>query len=247
MTFINMFSNFNRDYFSGMSWNFMPVFPCFNMPSFFNLNPFIPNFTFQNFYSGWNMPYTWNFSSPAFNIFNTLFQLPEFKLNNTSNIWETPSYAKNKSTSGTSGDTFTLSNTYKKGFYIKNYDAKAGEKLAKTALKNQIGFDNKCATYVKNAIQECGLGTYENGHGYQMAGILRKNSNFKEISPSSINVKDLPAGCVLVYGKGVAGYSSEYGHTEITTGDGRAVSDGITKNLRKTPSAIFVPVDTSTA
>ena len=75
-----------------------------------------------------------------------------------------------------------------------------------------------------------------------MSNILRKNKNFKEISPSKVNVEDLPAGCVIVYNKGVQGYSPEYGHTEITTGDGRAVSDGITQNLHKTPSAIFVPV-----
>ena len=68
------------------------------------------------------------------------------------------------------------------------------------------------------------------------------NKNFKEISTSKIDVKDLPAGCVLVYNRGSQGYSSEYGHTEITTGDGRAVSDGITKHLFKKPDAIFVPV-----
>ena len=75
-----------------------------------------------------------------------------------------------------------------------------------------------------------------------MPKILRKNKKFKEISPSEVNVEDLPAGCILVYNKGVQGYSPKYGHTEITTGDGRAVSDGITNNLYKTPSSIFVPV-----
>ena len=46
----------------------------------------------------------------------------------------------------------------------------------------------------------------------------------------------------MVYDKGVQGYSASYGHTEITTGDGRAVSDGITNNLYKKPSSIFIPV-----
>ena len=75
-----------------------------------------------------------------------------------------------------------------------------------------------------------------------MSKILKNNKNFKEISPEGIDVGKLPAGCVLVYDKGVEGYSKRYGHTEITTGDGRAVSDGITKNLCKKPSAIFIPV-----
>ena len=76
-----------------------------------------------------------------------------------------------------------------------------------------------------------------------MPSILRNNKNFKEIPVDTVNVKDLPAGCVLVYDKGSQGYSRKYGHTEITTGDGRAVSDGITKNLYKKPSAIFMPVE----
>ena len=74
-----------------------------------------------------------------------------------------------------------------------------------------------------------------------MSNILANNPNFKKLSSNNVNVKELPAGCVLVYDKGAQGYSKEYGHVEITTGDGRGVSDGITQNLRK-PSAIFIPV-----
>ena len=94
---------------------------------------------------------------------------------------------------------------------------------------------------MKNAIQACGLGKYEYGDAYKMTGILRKNSHFKEISPNSVNVKDLPAGCVIVFDRGMYEYSDKYGHVEITTGDGRGVSDGVTTNLQK-PSAIFMPV-----
>ena len=74
-----------------------------------------------------------------------------------------------------------------------------------------------------------------------MADVLKNNKNFKQISPEGVDLKKLPAGCVLVFGRGKSGYSSSYGHTEITTGTGKAVSDGITNNLRK-PSAIFIPV-----
>ena len=124
-----------------------------------------------------------------------------------------------------------------------NYDADAGKRLAKTALNKAVGWTGYCARYVKTAIEKAGLGAYEYGHAFQMPSILRRNKNFKEISVESVDVRDLPAGCVLVYGKGKSGYSSSWGHTEITTGDGRAVSDGITKNLHKTPSAIFMPVE----
>ena len=109
-------------------------------------------------------------------------------------------------------------------------------------MNNSTGATGFCAAYVKRAIQQAGLGPYESGHAYQMTQILRKNKNFKEISPENVDVSKLPAGCVLVYNKGVEGYSKEYGHTEITTGDGRAAYDGITKNLYKKPSAIFIPV-----
>ena len=85
------------------------------------------------------------------------------------------------------------------------------------------------------------MGSYVSGHGYQMTDILSRNKNFKQISASGVDVTKLPAGCVLVYGKGVSGYNKDYGHTEITTGDGRGVSQAITYNVRK-PSAIFIPV-----
>ena len=250
MTIYNQFTNLNMDYLSnGMntqtSW-FTPTFsftgwsmPSFNFnsifPSFFNSASFMPSFNFDFDFSKLFPTDIWsnntNNSNWNFNWSNT----------NTTSIWDNNSSRK-LDTTFPLGDTFTLTNKNKKGFFVSNYDADAGEKLAKTALSSSKGFSGYCATYVKKAIEKSGLGSYEQGHAYEMSGILRKNKNFKEISPLEVNVKDLPAGCVIVYDKGAQGYHSKYGHTEITTGDGRAVSDGITKNLHKTPSAIFVPV-----
>lgn len=122
------------------------------------------------------------------------------------------------------------------------YSAKKGFALAKSAVSSAIGFVGKCAKYVKNAIARTGLGKYEYGNACDMVSIMRKNKNFKEINPNGVDLKKLPAGCVLVYGKGVAGYSKKYGHTEITTGNGKAVSDGVTQNLHRRPTAIFMPV-----
>lgn len=124
------------------------------------------------------------------------------------------------------------------------YDANKGEKLAYTASKNAVGFTKHCATYVKNAIQNSGLGAYEYGDAYECANILERNKNFKEISTNGLDLSTLPAGCVLVYDKGVAGYSSKYGHTEITLGNGQAVSDGVTNNIRQ-GARVFVPVSQS--
>ena len=143
---------------------------------------------------------------------------------------------------------------------MQGYNASAGERLANLAMKNRSfvidpnskrvtsqrkpanKFTSNCALYVKAAIRDAGLGAYKSGHGYQMASIMRRNKNFKEISPTEYNVNSLPAGCVLVFDRGAQGYNKKYGHVEITTGDGRAVSDGITRNLKQ-PSAVFVPVN----
>lgn len=124
------------------------------------------------------------------------------------------------------------------------YDKTKGNKLANTASKNAVGFTKQCATYVKKAIQQSGLGTYEYGDAYECANILKRNKNFKEISTKGLDLSTLPAGCVLVYNKGVAGYSSKYGHTEITLGNGQAVSDGVTNNIRQ-GARVFVPVSQS--
>jgi len=138
------------------------------------------------------------------------------------------------------------------------YNASAGKRLANIALKNSKyvinpetrkltsetkspnKFTGNCARYVKRAIEDAGLGAYKNGHAYNMTSILKDNKNFKEIS-SATPLDTLPAGCVIVYGKGVGGHSSEYGHTEITAGNGKVVSDGI-REVGKRPSAIFMPV-----
>ena len=122
------------------------------------------------------------------------------------------------------------------------YSAKKGWELAKKVVSGAVGFIGKCARYVKNAISKAGLGKYEYGNACDMVSIMRRNKNFKEINPNGVDLKKLPAGCVLVYGKGVAGYSKKYGHTEITTGNGKAVSDGVTQNLHRKPTAIFMPV-----
>jgi len=229
------------------------------MMNFFNCN----NFTFSAGMYNWFMP-NWSFSNffpqfqmPSFNVFNNWFD--SFNFNYTpyipqmsplfanqinydyyANIFDSGNKIKKKDVTdkSTNTDTFTKSNNTK----LTGYNAEKGKRLASVALDNSVGWRGYCAAYVKDSIQDANLGIYKYGHAYQMPSILRNNSNFKEISPEGVDVSKLPAGCVLVYDRGVQGYSKKYGHTEITTGDGRAVSDGITKNLYKKPSTIFIPV-----
>lgn len=124
-----------------------------------------------------------------------------------------------------------------------HYNKRKGEKLAKeiASVSSEGGFDGYCARHVKSAISDAGLGKYESGHGYQVADILADNKNFKEITSANPDLESLPAGCVLVYDRGVSGYSSRYGHTEITLGNGTAASGGITHNIRD-GARVFIPV-----
>ncbi len=123
------------------------------------------------------------------------------------------------------------------------YNTEKAQRLAKAIGKEakEGGFDGRCAAHVKTAIQNAGLGDYVSGHAYQMDTILEKNPNFKQISAEGVDLKKLPAGCILVYERGVSRYSSQYGHVEITFGNGTAGSGGITHNLRA-GAKIFVPV-----
>ena len=239
----------------------------FNLPFGMN-NWFMPSFSFQNFYSPFQTA-MFNFNSCIFNPFNynyfnsqitqpSLFTLdfsdfyrninPAVQKSTTTNVINNSgmaTVAAAAQTSSSNVDTFTRTsniNYAKDKLSLDDYNAFKGERLANIALSNSKGWTGYCAKYVKKSIQEANLGPYLYGHAYQMTNILRHNPNFKEISTQNVDVKNLPAGCVLVYGKGVEGYSKNYGHTEITTGDGRAVSDGITQNLHKKPSAIFIPV-----
>ena len=285
MTFFNPFRNLNMGNFMfGMNNWFTPMFSCSFMPSFMNFSAFLPSNWEFPIISDWGCSLFDNFIPTSFSAPppTPTFTMPSVFENNissnsnlsTNNIWDTPitpswdnySPAKVNWSNGnwgsvtSVGDSFTLNNKNKAKFSMKEYNANAGERLAKLALtncskkfnkktrkfisetKNPYDFTSNCARYVKANIRDAGLGAYPDGHAYQMASALRKNKNFKEISPTEYNVNSLPAGCILVYSKGVARYNKDYGHVEITTGDGRAVSDGITRDLRQ-PSAIFVPVN----
>ena len=144
---------------------------------------------------------------------------------------------------------------------LSNYNSEKGSRIADIALRNAgfvidpvtkkvtsrrkdpQRFTGTCARHVMTSLTDAGVdgGLPRVASAYQLADTLRRNSNFQEISAST-PLKDLPPGTVIVYGRGVAGYSARHGHVEIITNDGRAVSDAITDNLYRRPSQIFIPV-----
>ncbi|MDR1327530.1 MAG: hypothetical protein LBJ74_03895, partial [Heliobacteriaceae bacterium] len=123
--------------------------------------------------------------------------------------------------------------------------AEKAQKLAKDVVNNAearpVGY---CARYVKESIERSGLGTKESGHAYQYADVLSRNKNFKEINVAGKDLKKLPAGCVIVYPRGDAGYDKDYGHIEIALGNGKAASDFVRRsNVKASDNArVFVPV-----
>ena len=97
-----------------------------------------------------------------------------------------------------------------------------------------------CAFYVNTVIGNV-TGVRPTGNAYEMVANLRKRNDFKEIS-NTTPINQIPAGAIVVYGKGVAGYSNEYGHVEIANGNGTATSDFKHDMKQDRPTAIFIPV-----
>lgn len=216
------------------NFSYNNLFNCLNYVNDYSLTPYISGLTIDttnpyNIFS-YNNPY---YSSESFNYPTTTATTTH---NDDFLTVTKKRKKKKKKTEDVNINTKDISAWEKIG-----YSAKKGVQLAKNALSNAVGFTGYCAKFVKNAICKSNLGEYEYGNACDMTAIMRRNKNFKEINPNTVDVNNLPAGCVLVYDKGVRGYSKKYGHTEITDGNGRGISDGISHHLRK-PSAIFMPV-----
>ena len=128
-----------------------------------------------------------------------------------------------------------------KNLTTDNYNSEKGNKLARYMKDHVTGFNHRCAGAVSDGLEHTGLSNGMRGNGCDYYRILKNNPNFKEISLSSVDYKNLPAGYILTYDKGKSGYSSDYGHVEVSLGNKTAASDGLTLNIRK-PSHIFMPV-----
>lgn len=257
--------NFNN--FNILGFNTSPAFtfsmPAFmpQMPSIFSFQPQLTSF-FGNFNFGFQQNYDNSFAHAPQTVGTKFdsFKLTDFSLDG----FEPISYAPKplEFTLQAFDFTSTTSNTKTAAAYKSHsatkinpnpatsltdvaqiYNKSKGLNLAQEVLKDvkprSTGY---CATYVKSAIQDAGLGSYVSGHAYQLPSILKNNKNFKEVHVAASDLNKLPAGCVIAYDKGAANYSKTYGHCEITLGNGKAASDFITNNLRAANARVFVPV-----
>lgn len=126
------------------------------------------------------------------------------------------------------------------------YNSSLANKLVNIAMqdkKSNAAKGGDCATYVKRAIQKAGLGKYESGDAYACADILARNTkHFREIKVSPSDIPKLPAGCVIVYPQGDMHYSDDFGHIEITLGNGQGVSDKVYNVSPSSKARVFVPI-----
>lgn len=135
----------------------------------------------------------------------------------------------------------------------KTYNEAIGKKLAQKVVANLPNDRNPehplCAKYVKEAVEDCGLGEYIKGNGAHCKYVFRANPNFKEIKSKDFST--LPAGSVIVYQAGdkvtfkdgTTGTIGEDGHVTIALGDGRACSDIIEDEIAYSSKAnTFIPV-----
>lgn len=122
---------------------------------------------------------------------------------------------------------------------------KIGIKLANSAKNVAVRRDSYgwCYAGVATAVSHV-FGDILYGHSaYQAAGILSKNSKFKEIRVNSSTLPKLSAGSIVVWGKtGV----SPNGHISVALGNGKEASDHVTSQLTSLRGyknfRVFVPL-----
>lgn len=223
----------------------MNFFMPFNQPMMNFFNPFQNTFNpFMSF-----MP-----QQSIFPMFNPVNYYNYYNNVPTSSIFTTNNHRTSRVSTpvrtSSSAPTRTVERTSKQD---KPYNKVNGEKLAEKIVANLPNNRDPehplCAKYVKEAVEDCGLGEYIKGNGAHCKYVFRANPNFKEIKSKDFST--LPAGSVIVYQAddkvtfkdGSTGTVGENGHVTIALGDGRACSDIIEDEIAYSSRAnTFIPV-----
>ncbi|MBQ3421901.1 MAG: hypothetical protein IJH34_09580 [Romboutsia sp.] len=130
----------------------------------------------------------------------------------------------------------------------------AGERIL-AAAKKRVGGNTSptgyCLREVEQALRDAGLQNIpKKAHAYMYADVLAKRPDMKEVSYAPKDLNKLPAGAIVVWGKG----TSPSGHISIADGRGREYSDYVGSQRIKTsrsdgkyygPPRVFIPQDTS--
>jgi predicted chitinase len=99
-----------------------------------------------------------------------------------------------------------------------------GERFAREARAvaermNTVGY---CAKGVGDALQRMGIN--QRGHAYQHAEMFARRSDFKEVNVGREDLRSLPPGAVVVWGRSDA---KPYGHIAVSLGNGLEASDHV--------------------
>ncbi|HNW26778.1 MAG TPA: hypothetical protein PKI94_08335 [Candidatus Gastranaerophilaceae bacterium] len=119
------------------------------------------------------------------------------------------------------------------------YNAELGNTFANIANKNarSTGTIGKCLKGVRLALDWAGLhkGGSMGASAYQAVGNLSNNKNFKQVQVSRNDLKNLPAGCIIVWNRTS---KNPHGHIAVTLGNGKEASDHV-QNLITNMNASF--------
>ena len=126
--------------------------------------------------------------------------------------------------------------TWSNGYNSYKGNQIADEAYYEASRRGTVGW---CYNAVADAVERVTGRFLWGSHAYQAAEQFANNHNFYEVY--SYNLRDLPAGAVVVWGKG----SSRSGHISVALGNGQEASDHIatqmTYHYGGAPSRVFYP------
>ena len=122
---------------------------------------------------------------------------------------------------GTGSTAATTSASNLNGTAFGNQLAQAAERSART--RNTVGY---CAAGVSDALNR--VGVPGRGHAYQKADQLAASNRFREVNVSASDLRNLPAGAVVVWGRSAA---KPYGHVTVSLGNGNEASDHVQRMI----------------
>jgi hypothetical protein len=112
-----------------------------------------------------------------------------------------------------------------------DYNTEKGQALAAFARRKTGGRNystKRCYEFVANAV-DAKIGPFlSGGHAYLAANQLARNPKFKEIKVAAKDLSKLPAGAIVVWGKG----DSKSGHISIADGKGNEISDFVGNQMK---------------
>lgn len=121
------------------------------------------------------------------------------------------------------------------------YNSYKGNRIADEAYyeASRRGTVGWCYNAVADAVERVTGPFLWGSHAYQAADQFASNNNFYEVF--DYNIRYLPAGAVVVWGKG----TSRSGHISVALGNGQEASDHITTQMTYhyggAPSRVFYP------